>query len=120
MTWIFAGGSAYCTGSYGSLEPRDGRPIEGFAFRRPTWASFSDAKICRQTAAFPDYTLLSEDKARCVLDAKSSSRRQQPLGIADDHRIHLRAAGGDPLRLQAQYGRRADGGRAQVVMIARD
>ena len=42
-------------------------------------------------------------------------RRRFAVGIADDHRLHLRAAAGrDLLRLQALHGRRADGGRGEV------
>ena len=43
-------------------------------------------------------------------------RRRFAVGIADDHRLHLRAAAGrDLLRVQALHGGRADGGRGEVV-----
>ena len=39
-----------------------------------------------------------------------------PVGAADDHRLHLRAAAGRGLlRLPPLHGRRADGGRGQVL-----
>ena len=42
--------------------------------------------------------------------------RQFAVGIADDHRLHLRAAAGrDLLRVQALHGGRADGGCGEVV-----
>src|SRR5262249_25770099 len=42
------------------------------------------------------------------------------VGIADDHRLHLRAAAGrDLLRVQALHGRRAHRGRGEVVATLR-
>ncbi len=47
-------------------------------------------------------------------------RRRFAVGIADDHRLHLRAAaGGDLLRVPPLHGRRPDRGRREILILVR-